>query len=107
MQDIEVFNDIKAFIEDKGLKGQGTIDPDTPLLEWGILDSLTLARLTAHVEVRFGITIPSGINLGERFRNLQNICDFVAELRSGQESGGAAAGSPARPAAGQDGPVPT
>ncbi|MES4903983.1 MULTISPECIES: acyl carrier protein [unclassified Streptomyces] len=91
MKDIEIFNDIKAFIEDKGLKGQGTVESDTPLLEWGILDSLTLARLTTHLEVRYEITIPSGINLGARFRNLQSICDFIVELRAGSESAGESA----------------
>ncbi|MEU8686184.1 acyl carrier protein [Streptomyces sp. NPDC048611] len=81
MADSEIFEGIKAFIEDKGLKGQGTIEADTPLLAWGILDSLTLARLTTHLEAEYGLTIPSGTNLGVRFKTLQDICDFVDELR--------------------------
>ncbi|MFF2190654.1 acyl carrier protein [Streptomyces sp. NPDC058155] len=88
MTDAEIFDDIKAFIEDKGLKGQGTIESDTPLLEWGILDSLTLARLTAHVEARYGITVPSGVSFGERFRDLKSIVEFIVELHAGAGSTG-------------------
>ncbi|MFD4762974.1 acyl carrier protein [Streptomyces sp. NPDC058439] len=91
MTEVEIFDDIKAFIEDKGLKGQGTIESDTPLLEWGILDSLTLARLTTHMEARYGIVVPSSVSFGERFRNLKSIVDFVVELHAGA---GAADGAP-------------
>lgn len=80
MTEDEVYADVKSFLEEKALKGQGTVEGDTPLLEWGVLDSLTIIQLVAHVEDRFGIVIPSDGVVGTRFRDLNSICAFVREL---------------------------
>ncbi|MFF9351730.1 acyl carrier protein [Streptomyces sp. NPDC014734] len=84
MKDSDAFEAVKAFIEGEILKGQGEVDPDTPLLEWGILDSLSVARLGSFIEKRFDVIIPGGSAIGEKFHSLDSVCAFVFELRTQQ-----------------------
>ncbi len=84
MRDNEVFEAVKGYVEDSVLKGQGEVEGDTPLLEWGILDSLSVARLGNFVEKRFEVILPTGSAVGERFHSLDSICEFVTELRAGR-----------------------
>ncbi|SER75715.1 Acyl carrier protein [Streptomyces qinglanensis] len=84
MRDNEVFEAVKGYVEDSVLKGQGEVEGDTPLLEWGILDSLSVARLGNFVEKRFEVVLPTGSAVGERFHSLDSICAFVTELRAGR-----------------------
>lgn len=94
VKDIETFDAVKGFIEQQVLKGQGEVDPDTPLLEWGILDSLSVARLGSFIEKRFDVVVPGGSAIGEKFHSLATVCEFVAELRAQR-----AAAEPAAPRA--------
>ncbi|MFE2296388.1 acyl carrier protein [Streptomyces sp. NPDC059452] len=84
MKDSEAFEAVKSFIEEAILKGQGEVESDTPLLEWGILDSLSVARLGNFIEKRFGVVLPGSSAIGERFHSLDTVCEFVAELRAAQ-----------------------
>ncbi|MFF7633327.1 acyl carrier protein [Kitasatospora sp. NPDC008050] len=83
MKDIETFDAVKGFIEEAVLKGQGEVEADTPLLEWGILDSLSVARLGSFIEKRFDVVVPGGSAIGEKFHSLDSVCAFIAELRTG------------------------
>ncbi|MFD7662147.1 acyl carrier protein [Streptomyces sp. NPDC059788] len=82
MKDSETFDAVKGFIEEHVLKGQGEVEADTPLLEWGILDSLSVARLGAFVEKRFGVELPGDTPLAEKFHSLDSVVTFVGELRA-------------------------
>ncbi|QTD96738.1 acyl carrier protein [Streptomyces cyanogenus] len=82
MKDSETFEAVKLFIEERVLKGQGEVDADTPLLEWGILDSLSVARLGGFIERRFDVVLPGGSDIGEKFHSLSSVCEFIAELRA-------------------------
>ncbi|MFD7027566.1 acyl carrier protein [Streptomyces sp. NPDC059917] len=73
---------VTRFIEDEVLKGQGEVEGDTPLIEWGILDSLSVARLGGRLEKEFGVVILGDTSLGEKFRTVDAICAFVTEMRS-------------------------
>ncbi|MGY0057911.1 acyl carrier protein [Streptomyces sp. LZ34] len=88
MKDSETFDAVKGFIEEKVLKGQGVVDPDTPLLEWGILDSLSVARLGSFIEKRFDVILPGSSAIAEKFHTLDSVCEFVAELRAQRAEAG-------------------
>ena len=71
---------VRAFIEECHLDGRATLPDDAPLLEWGVLDSLALADLTAFVERRFGLAVPLAAITPANFRSLRTIAAMLAEL---------------------------
>ena len=82
MEREQLLNGLKAFIQDEVLGGQGQdIDGDTPLWEWGLIDSFSLFSILAHVEKAHGVTIPPGDVKAEDFTNLQTIADLVLRAR--------------------------
>jgi acyl carrier protein len=50
---------------------------DTPLLESGILDSLSLLQLVVFLEERFGITVGDQDLLPENFASVNTICAYL------------------------------
>lgn len=50
---------------------------ETPLLESGILDSLSLLQLVVFLEGRFGITVGDADLLPEHFASVNTICAYV------------------------------
>ncbi|WP_328929095.1 acyl carrier protein [Streptomyces sp. NBC_00190] len=72
---------VKKFITEELLKGQEEVEDDTPLIEWGILDSLSVARLGGSIEKHFDVVILGETPIAEKFRTVDTICAFVSELR--------------------------
>jgi acyl carrier protein len=58
----------------------------TPLLDTGILDSLTLLRLKIFVEERFGIAVDAVDLIPENFASVETICVYLRS-RAGQGAG--------------------
>jgi acyl carrier protein len=50
---------------------------DAPLLDSGILDSLSLLRLVVFLEGRFGITMGEADLLPENFASVNTICAYL------------------------------
>jgi len=55
---------------------------DTPLLESGIRDLLSLLRLVAFMEERFGITVRDADMLHENFHSVRTICAYIQARES-------------------------
>ena len=71
---------LRAFIEDRHLDGRATLPDDAPLLEWGVLDSLALADLTAFIEERFALSVPIEAITPANFSSLRTIAATLATL---------------------------
>jgi acyl carrier protein len=56
------------------------VAPDTPLLEWGILNSMNTARLLTHIREKHGVNVPPTYLVGNNFRDLSRIADMVVQL---------------------------
>jgi acyl carrier protein len=56
-------------------------DADSPLLEWGILDSLRTAMLLNFVRRELGVVVPASRIEPARFSSIRRIAGLVAELR--------------------------
>jgi methoxymalonate biosynthesis acyl carrier protein len=53
-------------------------DPDTDLIEEGLLDSLMLVELIVHLEERFGVVVSLDDLELDHFRSLRRVSQFVA-----------------------------
>ena len=56
------------------------LGPTTPLLEWGILNSMNTARLLTHIRERHGVNVPPTLLVGSNFRDLSCIAEMVVTL---------------------------
>ncbi|MFF9478355.1 acyl carrier protein [Streptomyces sp. NPDC014733] len=80
----KTYRALETFLRDKVLRGEeSAIEEDTPLLEWGILTSLTTMELVAHIQQEFGISIPVDRMFGDNFKDLRSITRLVVELGGG------------------------
>jgi acyl carrier protein len=52
----------------------------TPLLEWGVLDSMKVARLIGYLRDEHGVRVPPASMTGGNFRDLDSIANLAVEL---------------------------
>ncbi|WP_371525596.1 acyl carrier protein [Streptomyces sp. NBC_01283] len=81
---------ITDYIVDVWMDGDADgIEPETPIAELNIIDSVGIFDLVHHLQDEFRITVPvSEVSL-KNFRSINSICDLVERLR--KEKGGSAA----------------
>ena len=74
---------LTVYTRDELLGGKSDdLDAQTPLLEWGVLNSLETARLLAYIRDEFDVRIPPAKVTATHFRNLDSITDLVSELQA-------------------------
>jgi acyl carrier protein len=85
MDEVEVSAAVRKYIsaeilegDDEGLNGQ------TPLLQWGILNSMEMTRLLGFIDQRFQIRIEPGEISPARFKNIDAITGFVMSCKRGE-----------------------
>jgi acyl carrier protein len=73
---------LKAYIEQRVLDGDDdeVINEDTPLFDWGFMNSLEVARLVAFMNEKFSIDVPAEKMVPAMFKNLHTITHLVIEL---------------------------
>jgi len=59
-------------------ESRSSLTPDTPLLEWGVLDSLNIARLLAYIRSDLGVDVPARFISSRHFRTVDDIAALVA-----------------------------
>jgi len=59
------------------------LDGATPLLEWGIVNSLESVRLISFIQERFGVSVPAGMVLPEHFKDLDSLTRLTLSLAEG------------------------
>lgn len=73
---------IRAYIVCNHLDGQPELDRRTPLLEWGVIDSLALTDVLAFVEDEFELVVPPSEMTPENLRDLETIGTLLARLEA-------------------------
>jgi hypothetical protein len=74
----EMLGELKQFVVAELLDGRDTgLDEHTPLLAWGVLDSLSVNLLVSFTNERFGLEVPPGDVTPE---NLKDLDAYVALL---------------------------
>ena len=81
MQQPKLYEMLHSFIAEDILNGQGEgLDENTPLLEWGVLDSLTMMSLLAFIENKCDMIIPHNEVKPENFQNLASLVILLERL---------------------------
>jgi acyl carrier protein len=74
----QMLGELEHFVVSELLDGRDTgFDEHTPLLAWGVLDSLSVNQLLSFTSERFGIDVPPGDVSPD---NLKDLDAYVAML---------------------------
>lgn len=77
--------DILAYIVRELLDGRGAgLDRDTPLLEWGVLDSMSMMELIDHLHRTHHVEVPGDHVTAGHFKDVRAIVRMVLALASGE-----------------------
>jgi acyl carrier protein len=83
MSDDGVIPELREFISREFLNGKDEgLDTTTPLIEWGLIDSIAIVSLRDFVSTRFGVEIPHSELKPSNLSNLATIASLVARLRA-------------------------
>lgn len=79
MSEEEIVSALIRFIREEFLWGDEgrELDETSPLLEWGIIDSLRTALLLAHIRDEFGVHVSAAKVDAQNFRDVRNIAGLV------------------------------
>jgi clorobiocin biosynthesis protein CloN5 len=82
MIETDVAPRLLAFISEQFLSGdeRGELDESTPLLEWGILDSLRTVLLQSFVQTEFDVVIPFEEINARRLHSVRTVAELVCVL---------------------------
>ncbi|WP_406840585.1 phosphopantetheine-binding protein [Streptomyces sp. AHU1] len=83
-----VIEEIDGYIRKEFLEGDASVEltPSSPLLEWGILNSMNTTRLAAFVSERYDVTVSPKAMRTDNFRTIENVAHMVLELRARPEA---------------------
>jgi acyl carrier protein len=81
MQDQVIIDSLRTYVSEQILQDPSvTIEPDTPLLEWGILNSISTVQLIGFIREHFQVDVPPEEVAGRNFKNLRSISQLLAQL---------------------------
>jgi acyl carrier protein len=87
MNQSEVLNAVKSYISREVLDGKDIgLDESTPLLEWGIINSIEMARIVRFIQHHFSVKVPADKILPDNFKDLSSITNLVVELARLQQA---------------------
>ena len=76
-----VSDEIESFVSQELLEGEDIgLTNDTPLLEYGLIDSVSLVMLNDHIEDEFGVRIPNVKLTPENLKTIETITNLVVSL---------------------------
>lgn len=78
MEHARVLDTLRTYVAREILDGRDMgLDERTPLLEWGIINSMEMAKLLTFIERQFHVAIPGDQVQAESFQDLTSIADLV------------------------------
>jgi acyl carrier protein len=78
MQQTTVIEQLKKYIAQDVLGGKDIgLDETTPLLEWGIINSLEMVRLLSFIRKQFAIDIPTDKLVADHFTSVKSIAELI------------------------------
>jgi acyl carrier protein len=55
------------------------LNETTPLLEWGIINSLEMVKLLSFIREQFGVEVPTDKLVADSFTSISSIADLILE----------------------------
>ena len=87
MEHSSLTNDLKRFIVEEILDGEGEdLGVDTPLLELGVIDSLSMMSLLAYAETSLGIRVHESQIIPDNFASLGQIASMLQACDTGRDA---------------------
>lgn len=81
MQDLVVLDTLRTYVVERILQDSNVaIEPETPLLEWGILNSISTVQLIGFIRDEFQVDVPPEDVVGSNFKDLRSISQLLAQL---------------------------
>jgi medium-chain acyl-[acyl-carrier-protein] hydrolase len=81
MQRLTIIEELKRYIAQDVLAGKDIgLDETTPLLEWGIMNSLEIVRLLSFIRKQFAVDIPADKLVADSFTSVSSVTDLVLEF---------------------------
>jgi acyl carrier protein len=78
----EMLDELRGFVVRELLDGRDTgLDEHTPLLAWGVLDSLSVNVLISFTSERFGIEVPQSEVAPQNLKDLDSYVALLTRLR--------------------------
>ena len=78
----EMLSELKQYVGRELLDGRDAgLDEHTPLLEWGVLDSLSVAELVSFTSERFEIDVPQGEVTPDNLKDLDAYVGMLMRVR--------------------------
>ncbi len=78
MQKKAIIEQLKGYIAQDVLDGKDIgLDDMTPLLEWGIINSLEMVKLLHFIRQQFAVDIPPDKLIADYFTSISSIADLV------------------------------
>jgi acyl carrier protein len=75
--------ELQVFVAREFLNGKDEgLDAATPLIEWGVIDSIAIVTLREFVSARFGVEIPNSELKPSNLTNLATIASLIERLRA-------------------------
>jgi acyl carrier protein len=76
-----MLSELKQFVAQELLDGRDNgLDEHTPLLAWGVIDSLSVADLVQFTHDRFGIEVPQGEITPDNLKDLDAYATMLARV---------------------------
>ena len=91
MESEHIRAELRAFIVGDLLAGNAEgLEDDTPLLEWGIIESFSLVRLVNHISHTFEVELPFSMITPKNFESVAAIAAAIAGARAAVAPSGSA-----------------
>jgi len=75
-----IIEQLKSYIAQDVLGGKDIgLDETTPLLEWGIINSLEMVKLLRFIHQQFNVDIPTDKLIADSFTDIVSIANLVLE----------------------------
>ena len=90
MERDEVVRELTAYVVNRILQGDARgLDEHTPIIEWGLLNSLELMRLLSFIHQRFGVRLAPNAAVSRSFGSLGAVADLVVSTLAAEKHGDA------------------
>ena len=81
MEDQVIVDVLRTYVGDQILQdSEVPIERDTPLLEWGLLNSISTTQLVGFIRDHFQIEVPLEEMVGNNFKDLGSISQMLLQL---------------------------